>query len=266
MTQQRRFSARLLVGSVALSAHAAALAAPGIFDAIFANGFEQRCELPDYAESFDDPDGSNWPAPWTIAGNVGQANLVDGEARLRPSTSGGTGLARMTAATPTEDVDVTFAFRMEDASTQGIGVYVRQNGGFLTETNPNGQGYAVFLEGTFRNRPGISLWKEEDGEEIELLNGGNGDPVPVSGVTYRVRFRVTRASSVTTNLQAKFWNATVEEPSGWQIVRLDDTIELQETEGGIAIDSYRQGTSNPTTAQTIVDDLRVLAVCDDENN
>src|SRR5205814_1079180 len=110
-------------------------------------------------------DAPTWPAPWSVAGNVQVADVVGGAARLAPQPTSYS-LARMKGSPPTGDVEVTFAFRMEDQATQGVGFYVRQNGGYLMQTLPHGQGYAVFVAGSWYGaNAGIGVWRELDGTE-----------------------------------------------------------------------------------------------------
>ncbi len=94
------------------------------------DGFEASCGALLYVESFD-TDASVWPLPWLeLADSAEVADVVAGEARLRPVPSGNPyPLARMAADVSTTDVDVRFRLRMDDASRNGVGFYVRQNGG-----------------------------------------------------------------------------------------------------------------------------------------
>ncbi|MFN2377815.1 MAG: hypothetical protein ABR538_14870, partial [Candidatus Binatia bacterium] len=134
------------------------------------------CEEVVYGEEFTLADASAWPSPWTVQPNVAVADIQGGQARLRPTLEPSYSLARMTAdlPSPETDVEVTFTFEFGDTTSQGIGFYVRQNGGHLQLTTPHGQGYAVFIEGYAvfgegGGQQGIGLWKEVDGVEIPLL-------------------------------------------------------------------------------------------------
>ncbi len=216
-------------------------------------------------ENFALPDGAPWPAPWGAAGTeVAVADVLQGRGRLRPSPSGYS-LARMVApggGGSTGAVEALFTLVFEDAATQGVGFYARQNGGYLQQTNPFGQGYAVFVE-AFRGA-GIGVWKEEGGaeESIEILfddSLGLADTVP-----YRVRFRLEdpppAALGVTSRLRARVWPAGSAEPAAWLVDAIDATAVLQNVNGGFAIDSWSELTAG-ITAHTLIDDLQIFAIC-----
>jgi gluconolactonase len=157
------------------------------------------------------------------------------------------------------NAEVAFTLVLTDEPTQGVGFYLRQNGGYLQQTTPAGAGYAVFVEGSFRSLAGIGVWKEENGQEIELAH--SQDLLPVEGVAYRVRFRVLQDDASTTRLQAKIWEAAEPEPLAWQLDHLDATASLQGVAGGMAIDSWSVLTSG-ITEHTLVDDVVVLPLVD----
>ncbi|MEM9291065.1 MAG: SMP-30/gluconolactonase/LRE family protein [Acidobacteriota bacterium] len=213
-----------------------------------------------YEESFDGSDGDPWPAPWTAAGSVALADLSGAQARFRPTPSGYS-LARLVAPVDTLDVEVRATLIFEDIATQGIGFYVRQNGGYLDDTVPPGEGYAVFVEG-FRATQGIGVWREVDGHEQPVqIHFDNGLGLQ-NGVPYRVRFRATQLDAATTQLQAKIWPLGQSEPAAWTVSVTDSTPELQNLSGGIALDSWSSIQSpNPITAHTLVDDLEIEALC-----
>lgn len=237
-------------------------AASDLPDPIYLHGFEGDCGTLLFAESFFDSNAAEWPAAWTeLANSADVANVTSGDGRLRPVISGYS-LGRMVTPITTRDVDVLFSMVMEDASAQGVGFYVRQNGGHLQLTNPSGQGYAIFVEGSFRGLPGVGLWRELDGNESQLFHSGASVATPQSGIRYRVRFRVSRIDAVSTRLQGRFWPATDPEPAAWQVEVIDATPALQAISGGIAVDSWNVATSPATiTAHTRVDDIEVRALC-----
>ena len=213
-------------------------------------------------ENFALPDGSPWPSPWLEAGNeVALADVQQGQGRLRPEPSGYS-LARMVAPGTAATVEALFTLVLEDAATQGVGFYARQNGGYLQQTNPVGQGYAVFVE-AFRG-PGVGVWKEEGGveESLDILF----DPALglLSGVPYRVRYRLEEPppSSFATDsrLRARVWPAGTAEPALWQVDTLDSTTVLQNITGGFALDSWSSLTAG-ITAHTRVDDLQIFGTC-----
>lgn len=213
--------------------------------------------------SFDGPGGSSWPAPWTLpvgGGNVALADLQGDRARLRPMPTGYS-LARVIAPFGARDAEAVFTVRMENVATQGVGFYLRQNGGYLTDTAPDGFGYAVFVEGPFIGSPGLGVWKEVDGHEIPLRREPDV-PALDDDTDYRVRFRVVQLDAVTTLLAAKMWLLGAPEPADWDILITDDTPELQNLSGGLAIDSWSSITDpSPITAHTFVDDLEVTSLC-----
>lgn len=230
---------------------------------IFSDGFESGglCgwsgASPFYQEVFT-VDGPAWPTPWTVAGNVAAADVVGGRARFRPGPTTYS-LARLVAPIATTDVEVQLTLEFEDVGTQGVGFYVRQNGGYLAETTPAGQGYAVFVEG-FRG-DGIGVWKEIAGVEIPLAITFDPGLGLVDDVPFRVRFRVNQVGATSTLLQAKVWPVGDPEPN-WQVTFLDSTPELQGISGGIALDSWSSiQTPNPITAVTFVDDVVIEPLC-----
>jgi hypothetical protein len=207
-----------------------------------------------FTESFDLPDGSDWPSYWTSVGGVAIADVQGGRGRLVP-TPGAYAVARIITPLDCTDVEVTFAFELGDAGTQGFGMYTRQNGGYLQQTNPTGAGYSMFVEG-FRAPAGVAVWREVDGVEqmIEPIVAAD----VASGVVYRARLRVTQQDAGTTLLQARFWPDTATEPGAWQVERTDSTPGLQGAGGNIAVDTYTtlmQGTA----ADMFVDDIVVAA-------
>lgn len=207
-----------------------------------------------FTETFDGADGSAWPSYWTAVGGVAVADIQGGRGRLVP-TPGAYAVARIVTPVDCSDLEVTFSFELGDAGTQGFGMYTRQNGGYLQQTNPTGAGYSMFVEG-FRAPAGIAVWREVDGVEqmIEPI-------VPaevLSGVVYQARLRVTQQDAATTLLQAKFWPDGSSEPGAWQVERTDTTPNLQGAGGSIAVDTYStlmQG----TPADMFVDDIVVAA-------
>jgi hypothetical protein len=151
------------------------------------------------------------------------------------------------------DIEVSFQVQFESIATQGVGYYVRQNGGWLRGTALHGQGYAVFVEGFRGSRLGV--WKEVDGQEIELMPFTSfGTPLQ-SNLLYQVRLRVTQAAPSLTRLQARLWLAAQAEPATWQIDTTDATPSLQNVSGGMAVDSYSSQTTGTITAATLVDNI-----------
>lgn len=159
----------------------------------------------------------------------------------------------MTAPLGCSEAQVTFSFEFSSENTQGVGFYLRQNGGYLTQSTPNGQGYAVFVE-AFRNPEGIGVWHELTGNESLM---GSVSPVSLSaGVLYRVRYRLTQVNAGQSRLQGKVWPASGSEPSAYQVDRTDSSAVLQNLVGDLAVDSWSSMTSG-TAAALYVDDIVV---------
>jgi hypothetical protein len=187
------------------------------------------------AALFDGPDGAPWNDPWTIVGdNVLSATLQGGRGQLSGITGGTARLILPGFAELDADVFVTIEFT--DWSAQGFGVYQRQNGGSLTQTDPPGEGYALFLEGFYLQSLGI--WTELAG--VETLAYASYDPVPggvQAGVRYRVRYQVQQQGSESA-LRAKIWLEGDAEPAAWTFEITDATVELQDQPGSFAVDIY----------------------------
>ncbi|MFO0742508.1 MAG: hypothetical protein U0270_41930 [Labilithrix sp.] len=207
-----------------------------------------------FTETFPGGAASAWPARWTILGGTASASVTaSGGGRLVPTASSYS-LARVGTTEGVRDVDVTFKLRFEDANTQGVGFYVRQNGGYLKVSAVHGQGYAVFVE-RFRGSR-IGVWREVDGAEIEITPSFTAFASDiVSNVTYSVRFVVKQEDPTTTRLRARMWVATDAEPATWQVDHTDTTAALQNISGGMATDSWSTATAGTITAGTVVDDI-----------
>jgi hypothetical protein len=211
------------------------------------------------SETFTLADGSPWPAPWTAIGSVETADVQGNRARFRPTISGYS-LARLHVPAAEENVEVELTLEFTDVASQGLGFYVRQNGGYLQQTPTHGQGYAVFVEG-FRALPGIGAWREVDGNEQEVLVHFDAALNFQNGVRYRVRFRVTQETPTDTRLQCKVWPEADPEPMTWHVDVLDDTPVLQNLSGGFAVDAwsnFNSGTPGmPPAAYQYFDDVVV---------
>lgn len=207
-----------------------------------------------YSEDFTGVDASAWPAPWTDIGGVETADLLGNRGRFRPLISGYS-LARMYMPGTETNTDVTVTAEWGDFETQGMGFYVRQNGGYLQQTVTHGQGYAVFVEG-FRG-DGVGVWKEIDGNEIDLsINFGLGLDI-MTGVPYRIRFRAYQNDASTTRLLARAWPDGSPEPTSWDVDYLDNEPLLQGVSGGFVLDAYTSLTMGPPDAFQFVDDVEI---------
>ncbi|MEO8670425.1 MAG: hypothetical protein ABI411_03855 [Tahibacter sp.] len=259
---RRKLNLRSAITSAALSLACATGPVHAAFvDELFLDGYETACGNLIYSEPFSGADGSAWPSPWVPIGNVALSDIQLGTARLRPGSTNYS-LARMHAAVANRNVELRYRLRMDDIATQGVGFYVRQNAGYLTQTPTHGQGYAAFVETNFRGQPGISVWKEENGDEIQLLHAPAPSPAMANGVDYRVRFQVVQVNAGTTRVRASLWRAIDVEPTLWQASVDDTTAVLQNISGGLAIDSWSV-LLNPAsiTAHTYVDDIEAISLC-----
>lgn len=206
------------------------------------------------SESFEGGDAAQWPAPWTELGGIAVADVVGGRGRLVPTTSSYS-LARVGIDAPCVDAEIAFSFEFTESASQGVGGYVRQNGGHLQTTDPPGEGYVVFVE-SFRDPAGIGIWREVGGVEQQLEGTV---PVPIEpGVVYRARMRVVQEDATTTRLQARVWPEADAEPTAWQIERTDQTPSLQGKAGGVAIDAWSSRTDG-AAGDLFVDDIVVGA-------
>jgi hypothetical protein len=204
------------------------------------------------SESFDGGDAAHWPAPWTELGGIAIADVVGGRGRLVPTTSSYS-LARVGIDAPCVDAEIAFSFEFTESASQGVGGYVRQNGGHLQTTDPPGEGYVVFVE-SFRDPAGIGIWREVGGVE-QQLEGTVAVPIE-PGVVYRARMRVVQEDATTTRLQARMWPESDAEPTVWQIERTDQTPSLQGKAGGVALDAWSSRTDG-AAGDLFVDDIVV---------
>ncbi|MGE0639343.1 MAG: hypothetical protein AB7G12_06055 [Thermoanaerobaculia bacterium] len=276
----RRRLAELAALGVAAELATAALAA----DTIFFDGFEVGstcawssanaapacCGALLLEEDWNLPDGAGWPSPWVESGNeVALADVQGGRGRLRPDPSGYS-LARMVAPGAATTVQALFTMILEDPGTQGVGFYARQNGGYLQQTMPHGQGYAVFVE-AFRG-PAIGVWREVDGSEQPILIDFDAALGLSADVPYRVRYLLDAPPPAatggapdgppgsSTRLRARVWPEGTPEPALFQVEALDATPDLQGVSGGFAIDSWSNLTAG-ITAHTLIDDLQIFEIC-----
>jgi hypothetical protein len=202
-------------------------------------------------------DGAAWPAGWAALGGVASATVANGRGALVPALSSYS-LARMGHELgDTADLEATFTLTLTSGAVQGVGFYVRQNGGYLRQSPVHGGGYAVFVE-AFRG-PQIGLWAERDGVEEELAPPFAPTTL-ADDVVYAVRFQVRQESATSTRLSARIWPAADAEPAAWTIERSDATPALQNLGGAIAVDSWNNTTAGPTPPPITVDDIVVRAL------
>ncbi len=213
-----------------------------------------------FVERFEQEDAPGWPSVWREAGGVARADVVGGQGRLIPEKRRDPySLARVFApgCGPVSG-EVSARVLFTEAATQGVGLYLRSSGGWLTHTAPPGSGYGFFLEG-FRNRR-VGLWREINGVEQEVLVPV-GEPLP-SGVALRARFRVEQIDARTTLLRGRVWPEGSPEPEAWDVEVTDATPSLQGQAGVFGIDAY--STRFPEDAQepadVFIDDIEVMSL------
>ena len=146
----------------------------------------------------------------------------------------------------------TFSIELENVPLQGMGFYVRQNGGYLDQTAPQGAGYAIFTAGV-TSPPGTGSWFEAPGSgEVQLAQ----TMFPLqSNTTYRLRVRVENESMSSTRLRSRVWQDGTPEPSTWTHDHTDATRpELQGLAGGFAIDAWHNP-GNGGFEDVFIDDL-----------
>lgn len=208
-----------------------------------------------FSETFPAANGSPWPSRWTVLGGVASYTVQGNRGRLIPTASP-YALARMGTTDGVRDMDVTFQLQFDDFSAQGIGFYVRQNGGYLRVSTTHGQGYAVYIEGNRGAR--IGVWREIDGQEQEIQSFQSFATPPQSNTLYGVRFRCKQMSATVTQLQARIWPAAQSEPTTWQVDTTDNTPALQNITGGMAVDSYSPQSSGTITVATFVGNIYAI--------
>ncbi len=237
-------------------------------DLIFTNGFEPCNPQAEccagavlFTEMFADGNHSSWGGGWDLPGfAVEEEEVVNGEGRFLPVASGYS-LARIYHPLDAQDVEVNFTVIFENAVTQGVGFYVRGNGGYLGQTNPTGQGYAVFLEKFNAGMAGLGLWYENDGSEIPFIRDYSQDYQLNDEIPYRVRFQVYQLNPTETQLRAKLWPEGQAEPVDWQVSYVDDFAPLQNTSGELAVDSWSTQQTGTITTGTRLDDIQITQLC-----
>ena len=234
-------------------------------DLIFKNDFEfNSCIAGEilFQEDFTADNFTNWNGynQWQTAGNeVALAEIINNQARLIPHASSYS-LARMVHPIANQDAEVTFSLYFENAASQGVGFYLRSNGGYLQQTNPTGQGYGVFIE-RFTGQAGIGLWYENNGNEISFIRDYDPSYQISDETEYRVRYQVFQESLTTTRLRARFWQAGTVEPTIWHVSYVDDFTELQNTSGGILVDSWSTQQNGNISDAIRVDTIELTQLC-----
>jgi len=240
-------------------------------DVIFINGFEQNACSQEtlFEENFNIPNKLNWPNTWQESGtSIELAEVINNEGRLIPLASNSPySLARIYhPLSNATDVEATFSFVFENASSQGIGLYVRSNGGHLNNTDPSGQGYVVFIERFMGNQSRLGLWYEHNGIETSFIREPEISPGVFydfqDNVKYNVKFQVFQEDISTTRLRAKIWQDGSIEPVSWGVSVTDDYAPLQNISGHIAIDSYNTQSNGTITDAIRIDDILIKTICE----
>jgi len=205
-----------------------------------------------YSENFTATDNSPWPSPWSEINTVFiSSDIQNNMARLQGSPSSVTRM--ITTGLAMTNFEAIFIVSFEAVISQGIGLYGRQNGGLLTTTPINGQGYGVFLEGNGQQE--LSLWREINGEETLITSEIN--PLGVSAIlnntNYYIRYRVQQISATETRQQAKIWITTNLEPIAWSVETTSSYPELQNIAGNFAVDVFNYSGN----ASVFIDDLEI---------
>ncbi len=187
-------------------------------------------------------DGSPWPgwvpannSPVTFSEIQNERACLEGPEYIQGvpvngypiNTSEGV-LARMIyPGLSARDVDMYVKVQYENFHHQGIGLYGRQNGGFLTTTAPLGQGYVLFLEGGFQKC--LGLWYElagiEEIHECEFAWNALGLTQPEldegtfpDNPIFHMRHQIEQISATETIQRGKIWLEGTDEPTEWHII------------------------------------------------
>lgn len=181
---------------------------------------------------------------WQESGNsIEVAEIINNQGRLVPLASNSPySLARIYHPLDNAvDVEALFSFEFENANSQGIGLYVRSNGGHLVNTNPQGQGYVIFIE-RFSGTSRFGLWYEHNGIETVLQrvsqNPDSNSYDFLDNTQYNVRFHVFQTDANNTQLRARIWLDGNVEPNYWDVNFIDNYVPLQTTAGSVAVDSF----------------------------
>ena len=168
-------------------------------------------------------------------------------------------------------MEATYTIEFENVVSQGIGFYLRQNGGYCTSDNtahcgpsPQGAGFAVFFHGPYVGGiTGFDFWYELSGDENMIAGTTTAFPMS-NGIRYRVRFRCVQWTATETRLSAKVWQEGSEEPEIWNAETTINLPALQNAYGGIGVDSFvlmSGGCGESPADFTFLDDIEVHRVC-----
>lgn len=201
-----------------------------------------------FTETFEGGLANVWPPAWQPLGGL-VSHGVDDLGRGWLNSFGYTVGRLFLPGYAETNVDMAATVTFGHWNSQGVGLYARQNGGYLTQSDPPGAGYVAYLEGGYLNSLGI--WREHEGIEEPLHQELLAAPL-LDGVPYRLRFQCEQVGPVT-QLRARVWPAAEVEPTGWDVEITDDTPTLQDTAGSFAVDLFNY--VNPVAA--FVDDIEI---------
>ncbi|MFV2059886.1 MAG: hypothetical protein ACC653_04325 [Gammaproteobacteria bacterium] len=209
------------------------------------------------SNNFTGANNASWPSGWTTVSSSAtiSVDIQNNRGRLRSNSYNGmtsnSALTRVINNTINiQDSDVVFTVEFEDFANQGVGFYVRQNGGYLTDTATNGQGYSVFMEGN--GTDDLGLWYELNGIET-LLTGSNVPAITIlNNTAYKIRFQVQQLNSLDTIQRCKVWLASGTEPAAWSIQFTSSFSALQNISGGVAVDLFNYSGTNSIYLDDIV--------------
>ncbi len=214
-----------------------------------------------FTETFTGTDAAAWPSGWsTVSSTTGtmtidiQTNRGRLQSKAWDGINSNTGLSRVINGTLNiMNADVVLTVEFENFANQGVGIYLRQNGGYLTDSAVNGQGYGVFWEGNGAND--LGLWYELNGVETRII-GVNPIATVLNNTKYQIRFQVEQVNSNDTIQRARVWLAIDPEPATWDTTITSSYADLQNSSGVLAVDLFNfSGTSSIYVDDIVVTQL-----------
>ena len=234
---------------------------------IFEDGFESCVTEVVFQENFTLPNQTGWGGLWQESGVSSEViEVLNNQGRLVALSSNNPySLGRMKHPLGEANAEALFSFVFENAGSQGIGFYLRSNGGHLDKTNPTGQGYGVFIERFSSDESRLGLWYEHDGIETAFIRQPQISPSVFydfqTEVKYWVRYQVFQETPTTTMLRAKIWQDSQLEPLVWGVSQIDNYPPLQNLADGIVVDSFHTQSTGTITQGVRIDDITVARIC-----
>lgn len=106
------------------------------------------------------------------------------------------------------------------------------------------------------------MWYKHNGQESSIVREPNaGSDMLDDNTSYNVRFQIQQVDNATTMLRARTWAQGQLEPNIWNVSRTHTYAPLQNTLGGIAIDSWSTQTNGQINNAIRVDDIVVSRLC-----